>query len=87
MPVLVDFYAAWCGHCKTLAPVLEELADELAGKLKIVKVDVGQHRALAQEYGVLGLPTMLVFQNGVAGEKIIGYMPKEKLLARLTGVL
>lgn len=87
LPVLVDFFAPWCGHCKTLAPVLDELAGELADKLKIVKVNVEEHRPLSQEYGVMGLPTMILFKDGVAGEKIIGYMPKEKLAAKLAALL
>ena len=66
---------------------MDELAGELDGKLKIVKVNVEEHRPLSQEYGVMGLPTMILFKGGVAGEKIIGYMPKEKLAAKLATLL
>ena len=86
-PVLVDFFAPWCGHCRTLAPVLDELAGEMGDKLKIVKVNVEQHRSLAQEFGVMSLPTMIVFKNGMPGEKIMGYLPKGKLAARLAEIL
>ena len=87
LPVLVDFFANWCGHCKTLAPVLMELADELEDRLKIVKVNADEQRKLAQEYGVLGLPTMILFKNGAPSGKIIGYLPKEKLAAQLENLL
>ncbi|MDU4959752.1 MAG: thioredoxin [Sporomusaceae bacterium] len=83
IPVLVDFWAPWCGYCTKLAPVLDEVAAELGDKLKIVKLNVDENRALAQKYGVMSLPTMLLFKNGEPGERLMGFMPKTNLLAKL----
>jgi thioredoxin 1 len=86
-PTLVDFWAPWCGPCKAIAPVLEELATELAGKVSIAKVNVDDNDALSAEYGVRAIPTMLLFKNGAVVETLVGMMPKaaikDKLLARL----
>lgn len=78
-PVLVDFWAEWCGPCKMVAPILEELSEEFAGKIKIVKLDVESNPATAQLYGIRGIPALLLFKNGeVAGQKI-GALPKQQL--------
>jgi thioredoxin 1 len=86
-PTLVDFWAPWCGPCKAIAPVLEELATELAGKVQITKLNVDDNDAISAEYGVRAIPTMLLFKNGVVVDTMVGMMSKaalkEKLLARL----
>ncbi|BBB93277.1 MAG TPA: thioredoxin [Methylomusa anaerophila] len=84
VPVLVDFWAPWCGYCTRLAPVLDELAGEVGEKIKIVKVNVDENRALAQRYGVMSLPTMIVFKGSEQVEKIMGFMPKANISAKLS---
>jgi len=81
--VLVDFYAEWCGPCKMLTPVLEELSTELGGKAKIFKVDVDQSSSLAQDFKVSSVPTMMIFRNGEPMEKLVGFQPKPNLKAKL----
>ena len=78
-PVLVDFWAEWCGPCRSLAPILDELAGELDEKAKIVKVNVDEHNDLAQKYGVRGIPTLIFFKNGEVSKTLVGVQSKDQL--------
>lgn len=77
--VLVDFFATWCGPCKMLTPEIEKLADEVAGKAKVLKVDVDQESNLAQRFSVASIPTLIVFENGRLIDRQMGYQPYPKL--------
>jgi thioredoxin 1 len=83
IPTVVDFWAVWCGPCKMIAPVLEEIAREYEGKLQVAKMDVDHNGESAMKYGVMSIPTLILFKGGQPVERIVGFMPKEKLLARL----
>lgn len=78
-PVLVDFWASWCAPCRAIAPVLEELAGQYKGKVRIAKVNVDDHQATPQKYGVRSIPTLLLFKGGQVVEQIVGAVPKAKL--------
>lgn len=82
-PVLVDFWAEWCGPCRAIAPILEELSSEQAGTLKIAKVNVDEHQALAGEFGIRSIPTLLLFKDGTVKEQLVGLMSKPQLSEKL----
>jgi len=80
-PILVDFWAEWCGPCKALGPILDELAQEYEGKVRIGKVNIDDHQALAAEYGIHSIPTLLLFHNGQVADQIVGLRSKRDLKA------
>jgi thioredoxin 1 len=83
-PTIVDFWAVWCGPCKMIAPVLEQIAVEYDGQLQVAKLDVDHNSQSAMQYGVMSIPTLILFKDGQPVERIVGFMPKEKLLKRIT---
>jgi thioredoxin 1 len=87
VPVLVDFWAEWCGPCKMIAPSLEEIAGEYAGRLKVAKVDVDANPALAGKYGIRSIPSLYLFKDGKVVESMIGAFPKQIILSKIQGHL
>ena len=87
LPVLVDFWAAWCGPCRMIAPSVEELAKEYEGRVKVVKVDVDNAPKTAQGFGVRSIPTLLIFKNGKIADQLVGAVPKGAIADKLNAVL
>ncbi len=87
LPVLVDFWAPWCGPCKAIAPVVAELAKDYAGRLKVVKINVDDHPQAPSRYGVRGIPNLIVFKGGQVREQIVGAVPKAQLVKAIDQVV
>ncbi len=87
IPVMIDFTAVWCGPCKMLDPIVQQLVKDWEGKVKVAKLDVDDNPNLAMEYNVMGVPTLILFKNGKPVERVTGYQPKDRLLKKFTPYL
>lgn len=83
IPVVVDFWAPWCGPCRKLGPVLDEIGEELKDKVRIVKINTDENLKTAKEYSIIGLPSLLVFKNGQAVERLVGLLPKSSIVSNI----
>ena len=83
VPVIVDFWAAWCGPCRMVAPIVEEIASEYAGRVKVGKLNVDDNKQTASQYGIMSIPTILMFENGNIAKQVVGALPKSALLKEL----
>lgn len=84
IPAMVDFWAAWCAPCRMIAPILEEIAQEYDGQLKVAKLDVDHNPQVATQFGVMSIPTLILFKDGKTVERLMGYMSKKRLLEKIT---
>lgn len=87
LPVLVDFYATWCGPCQMMAPILEDVNKQMRDQLRIVKIDTDKYPHLASQYGIQALPTLVLFRNGQVSDRIEGVLPAHELINRITGLM
>lgn len=87
VPVMVDFYADWCGPCKMISPIVEQLAEEYTGALKVGKVNVDENMNLASQYRIMSIPAIMFFKNGEVADQIIGAVPKQQLIDKIEGLI
>jgi thioredoxin 1 len=87
LPVLVDFWAPWCGPCRMVSPVVEAISKDFEGKLKAVKVNTDENTEIAGQFGITGIPTLIFFKGGQEVDRVVGFMPKERLAEKVTSVL
>jgi thioredoxin 1 len=84
LPVLIDFWAEWCAPCKMIAPLVDQLADKYQGQLRVAKIDADENQNLLMKYGIMGIPTLMVFKDGEVAERIVGFMPLPALEPKIT---
>ncbi|WP_291288225.1 thioredoxin [Enorma sp.] len=87
LPVLIDFWAPWCGPCRMVSPIVDQIADELAGRLVVAKCNVDENQDIAMRYGVMSIPTLVILKGGAEANRIVGAMPKPKLLEEIEKAL